>query len=155
MLAAYRPEIADNLERWRGREDDLVAQLERPKGEAIGAATEAERKTAMRAQRAGWLLERAQGLRRRLTLPPVFEEDRSVLERVRARLEAFGLGPVFTPEVLLGVAPLQVRKALDQYRHAGLLGAEAQWTLKEKAAREVTDDVVKRFRRELEQGLDR
>jgi hypothetical protein len=155
LLAAYRPEIADNLERWRGREADLVAQLDRPKGGAIGAATEGERTTAMRAQRAGWLLERAQGLRRHLTLPPVFEEDRSALERITSRLEALGLGSVFTPEVLVGVAPLQVQKALDQYRHADLLGADAQWTLREKAAREVTDDVVKRFGRELDRGVDR
>jgi hypothetical protein len=88
-------------------------------------------------------------------LPPVFEQDRAALERVSARLAAFGLASPFTSEIIVGVAPLKIRRALHDFRQAGLLVDNASWTHQERAARDLAARHSKGFRRRLEQDLDR
>jgi hypothetical protein len=126
-----------------------------PSGNSAIAASRHDAEMVRQAERVSWLLEEEGRQRRSLILPAVFEQDRAALERVSARLAAFGLASPFTTEVVVGVAPLEIRRALEDFRQAGLLVDSASWAHEERAARDLAGRHSKGFRRRLEQDLDR
>jgi hypothetical protein len=145
-LVKHRPKLAVELERYRARDVELR------KG---GGASAAIPRIVEQAVHVGRLLEREENSRCRLTLPSVFERDRNALERASVRLDALGVKSPFTADVLLALAPLEIRQGLDEFRKSGLLDDGPAWIFDGKAVADVATGMRHRFLRQMDQDLGR
>jgi hypothetical protein len=117
---------------------------------------EAMSRTASTAPTRGLTPREARGEPRpHFILPAALERDRQALERVSDRLAAFRLPSPFTSDVIFGIPPLQIHRALEDFGKAGLLADGMQWWSQEGAARDLTDRIDTMFRRQLELDMDR
>jgi hypothetical protein len=155
IISAAGTEDPDRDKRWLQRGLEVLAHHGPHKASTLAAADGRGLGVREEALRIGRLLDRADRLQRRQSLPAVFEQERGRLECIAARLDALGLHSPFTQEVLTGIAPAAIRRALDEFDKAGLLSEGGQWTLKEVFARTLTKEWTSRLQRQLEQDLDR
>ena len=140
VLNQLRPNEAAHLRSWKGADVDLVAQVVRSaRGEKTDLAKQ-QYDAAVKAGRIGHLLER-EATATPLRIPDAFAAQREQLQRLSARMQAFGLKPPFAPSDLGALSPSQLKTNLGIAKRAGLLEDGPDWTLKAAAAREVLGEI--------------
>jgi hypothetical protein len=138
-LAALRP--------WVGKEEHLVAEVHaHSKGEPSSLNAE-QYAAAVRVGHIGQLLTAADAAPE-THVPNAFADQKSDVQRLAGRLNAFGLRNPLSPTNLSALAPAQLRQQLDKARQAGLLGDGADWTRNAAGARSFTQQLT----REIDQA---
>jgi hypothetical protein len=153
MAALGRPEAAA-LRAWVGREEELVravmatartASPDAAGGTFAGPLGPSEHRAAVRAGQIGRLL-----VREEQAPVPAFSAATGELERLSRRLHAFDVTSPPTPTRLRALAPTELRKSLEAFRQAGVLGDGPGWTLKAAPARALAQDLGRTIDRAVE-----
>jgi hypothetical protein len=141
LQALGRSDVA-LLRKWVGREDDLLRAIysaDRSSGEKGSGLQPGEYSAAVRAGQIGRLLIR-EGEAPRLKGPTEIVGSPEV-QRLAARLHAFGFRSPLTKHALGALAPAEMKTSLDAFRKAGLLDDGPAWTLKAAQAKSLTHDL--------------
>jgi hypothetical protein len=141
LQALGRPDVA-LLRKWVGREEDLlraVYSADRSSGENGSGLQPGEHSAAVRAGQIGRLLIR-EGEAPRLKGPNEMVGSDEV-QRLAARLHAFGFRSPLTKPGLRALAPAEMKTSLHAFRKAGLLDDGPAWTLKAVQAKSLTQDL--------------
>jgi hypothetical protein len=150
LEALGRPDVA-LLRKWVGREDDLVRAIysaDRLPGEKGSGLQPGEHSAAVRAGQIGRLLIR-EGEAPRLKGPDEMVGSPEV-QRLAARLHAFGFRSPLTKDGLGALAPVELKTSLDAFRKAGLLDDGPAWTLKAAQAKSLTQDLGRTVERAID-----
>ena len=138
-----RPEVT-LLRRWSGREAELVHAIysaERSAGEKGSLLQPEEHSAAVRAGQIGRLLIR-EGEATPLKGPEDIMKSGEV-QRLAARLHAFGIRSPLTRDGLRALAPAEIKESLQAFRRAGLLDDSPAWTLRAAQARSLSRDLAR------------
>ena len=141
LQALGRPDVA-LLRKWVGREEGLlhaIYSVDRPSGEKGSGLPPEEHSAAVRAGQIGRLLIR-EGEAPRLKGPDEMVGSPEV-QRLAARLHAFGFRSPLTEHALGALAPAEMKKSLHAFRKSGLLDDGPAWTLKAVPAKSLTQDL--------------
>jgi hypothetical protein len=156
VLRAHRPAEAARLERWTGKEQDLVREvLASAKGAPTTEARPAadlpreEFQAAVKAGRIGHMLD-VEAKPPRLAVPASLADLSRDLERLSARLAALGVKNPLGREEMLALAPVEIRQALDAFRREGVLVDGGEWALRGGAARRLADELRPTIERAVE-----
>ena len=145
-----RPEVT-LLRRWSGREADLlhaIYSVNRSAGEKGSGLQPEEHTAAVRAGQIGRLLIR-EGQATPLEGPEEIVKLREV-QRLAARLDAFGIRSPLTRNGLRALAPAEIKESLQAFRRAGLLDDSPAWTLRAAQARSLTVDLARTVDRAIQ-----
>ncbi len=149
VLEQFHPDQASHLESWKGREPELVEKAVRM---ARGEAKDLPQETydaALKAGRIGATLEREKKTAQ-ISVPSRLQEIGADLQKASGRIRALGLKDPFTKEALGGVAPMEIKRGLDQLRTAGLLGDGPDWALKASSVKPALESLSKGFLKDID-----
>ncbi len=150
VLRAHRPAEAARLDRWTGKEQDLIREVLASAKKA--PATDLPREdfqVAVKAGRIGHVLE-VESKAPRLQVPAPLADLSRDLERLSARLHALGVKNPLGREEILALAPVEIRQALDRFQREGVLVDGGEWTLRGGATRRLADELRPTIERALE-----
>ena len=119
VFAKLDPTDAPPLQRWLGKENELVATVYTQAKGGPNVLSDKEYVAAVQAVRVGRVLaaaEQAPPLR----VPQAFGDHQKDIERLAARLHGFGLGKSLTTDNLRQASPAQMRSTHRHLSQAGL-----------------------------------
>lgn len=135
LMKKERPKEASLLDRWAGRERELVGEvLAAAKTPDVSSLPKEEYQSAIKAGRIGHLVSAAAAAPE-VWVPTGMEEHRKDLTVIGARLKAFGVDNPLRGPTLAALPPAEVGKAVAAFRAAGLLADGHEWTLRAADAR--------------------
>jgi hypothetical protein len=140
VFAKLDPTDAPPLQRWLGKENELVAAVCKHGKGGPSVISDKEYDAAVQAVRVGRVLaiaEQAPPLR----IPHAFGDQQKDIERLATRLHGFGLGKAITTDNLRQVSPAQMRSLIDTSRKLGLLADGQGWATKTVAAKCISHDL--------------
>lgn len=140
VFAKLDPTDAPPLQRWLGKENELVATVYQQANGGPNVLSDKEYVAAVQAVRVGRVLataEQAPSLR----VPHAFGDQQKDIERLATRLHGFGLGKGITPDNLRQVSPAQMHALIDTSRKLGFLGDGPGWATKTVAAKCISHDL--------------
>jgi hypothetical protein len=141
VLRQLRPELAQPLVPWDGRESELVAGVLATSRGRTHSLSPDEYRAAVRAGQIGNILERERSLSRPV-VPGHLASVAVEIERASVRLRALGLSDPFTREVLESISPREIAQALRELAPARLLAEGPHWTLAAASAREAVRSIA-------------
>lgn len=152
ILAQVRPEEAQKLEPWKGKESELVSlTVKKARGESVDLQDDSYN-AAIRAGKLGSILEKEENAKAP-AIPKAFESNKEDLQRISARMEALGIKNPFTKDSLTNSAPAEIKKAIERCRETGLLDEGKEWAFKAGQVRGLAQDLEKGLGKDIDASM--
>lgn len=154
LLRRFEPERAAILAPWAADLTRLgrdVAAVQHGRKDAL---PDDVYQLALRAGRAGTLLEREKAARP-VAVPDALKREGAEIRRIQARFYAAKCGEFFSGEMLLALGPTRVKAVIEEVRKAGVADEGPAWALRQKDLGGLIRNLLPTLKREVErdQGL--